>query len=119
MNKTKAMALSIGAAIASAKVAYALTTFEFDDLLRPLGVARRHREWPSKLAFLGAGIVIGGVGALLFAPASGSSTREKIAQQAEKLDQTASNRARNLGEEPSGRVNATRPGLGVDQTPSG
>jgi len=118
MQKTKAL-LSIGAAIASAQVARAMSTLDFDDVLRPFGLARRRGDWPAKLAFLGAGIVLGGVGALLFAPASGASTRARIAGKAEELREAASTKARALGDELSDRVNALHPGFGANQAPSG
>jgi hypothetical protein len=119
MKNTKATLLSIGAAIASAKISHAISTLELDDLLRPLGLARRHGEWPAKLAFLGVGIVVGGVGALLFAPGSGAWTRSRIASKAEELGEAASNKARALGDELSERVHAMHPGLGANQTPPG
>jgi hypothetical protein len=116
MNKTKAMALSLGAAVASAKVAYALSTFELDDLFRPVGLVRRHREWPKNLAFLGTGIVIGGVGALLLAR---SSTRDGIAKKARKPGDAASNRVKSGSEDQSAGMNGSLPGLEVNPTPAG
>jgi hypothetical protein len=117
MKNTKATLLSIGAAIASAKLSRAISTLELDDLLRPMGLTRRHAEWPAKLAFLGVGLVVGGAGALLFAPASGALTRARMARKAEELSEAASNKARTLGDELSERVNAVHPGLGVNHTP--
>src|SRR5688572_3496458 len=72
MEKITATLLSIGAAMLSAKVARAVSTLRVDDVLRPFGLAQRHGEWPAKVAFLGAGLLLGGVGVVLFAPASGA-----------------------------------------------
>jgi hypothetical protein len=116
MNKTKAMAVSLGAAVASAKVAYALSTFELDDLFRPVGLVRRHREWPKSLVFLGTGIVIGSVGALLLAR---SSTRDGIAKKARKPGDPATNSIKSSSEDPSAGKNGTLSGLEVNPTPAG
>jgi hypothetical protein len=119
MKNTKATLLSMGAAIASAKLSRAISTLELDDLLRPMGLERRHAEWPAKLAFLGAGIVVGGVAALLLAPASGALTRTRLARKAEALTEAASIKARTLGDELGERVNAMHRGLGAEPTPPG
>jgi hypothetical protein len=119
LNTIKAMLMSMGVGVASAKVAYAISTFELDDALRPLGLARRHSEWPAKLAFLGVGIVIGGLGSLLVARTNGSSTREKIAGKTRVPRGSASNESCTPGEVPSDGVNGANPGLEANQTPSG
>ena len=87
----KTMLISIGAAIVSAGLARAVSQLEPNDLLRPLRLSRRSNRWGEKLAFLGAGAVVGGLGALLFAPNNGQETRSKLAQRLRGLSSSASN----------------------------
>jgi len=85
MPNTKRTLLSLGAAIATTKLAHMVSGMELDDVLRPVGLARRRRQWPGKLAFLGAGIVVGGVTALLLAPSAGEQARARVAKKAGEL----------------------------------
>ncbi len=99
MKLDKKSLLSIGAAIASTKLAQMFASLELDDVLRPVGLSRRHRSWPGNLVFLGAGILVGGVGALLLAPNSGQQTRLRLAKKAGELGEGAVRRAREIGQE--------------------
>jgi hypothetical protein len=94
MQKLRTTLLSLGAAIASTKLAHMASALELDDVLRPVGLSRRRSRWPGHLAFLGAGIVVGGVGALLFAPTSGEQTRQRLTKKAGELGEAAVKRAR-------------------------
>lgn len=99
MQMKNSTLLSIAAAaVASTKFAHMISALEFDDVLRPLGLSQR-RGWSEKLAFLGAGIVVGGVAALLFAPSSGAKTRERLAKKADELGDAAANKVREIGEQ--------------------
>jgi hypothetical protein len=60
--------LALGAAVASAKIAEVISGIELDDLLRPVGLSKRRSTWPRNLAFASAGLLGGGVIALMFAP---------------------------------------------------
>jgi hypothetical protein len=88
MNKGKTL-LSIGAAAISTKLARTLSGLEFDDVLRPLGLSRRHSHWPENLAFLGVGVIVGGITGLMLAPSSGRVTRERFAKKADELSDVA------------------------------
>jgi len=89
MQKVRSTLLSLGAAIASTQLAHMVSALELDDVLRPVGLSRRRSRWPGQLAFLGAGIVLGGVGALLFAPTSGEEARLRLAKKAGELGEAA------------------------------
>jgi hypothetical protein len=99
MLKASNTLLSIGAAVASSKLASAISDLEFNDVLRPLGLSRRRMYWPQNLAYLGAGIVVGGVTALLLAPASGRVSRQRLAKKAEELGAATSRKVSEMGDE--------------------
>jgi hypothetical protein len=103
LNKTL---LSLGAAIAGTKIAQAVSHFDFDDALSNalggIGLARRRSHIPENLAFLGVGIVVGGVAALLLAPSSGEETREKLSRKVDRLGDAASRKMREVREEMNG-----------------
>jgi len=94
MHRTRNALLSLGAAIAGTKFAHVISDLEIDDVLRPIGLSRRRSLWPAKLAFLGAGIVVGGVTALLLAPSSGQQTRARLAKRADELGEAAVKKVR-------------------------
>ena len=98
MQKTRNTLLSVAAAIATTRVAHLFSAFELDDVLRPVGLSRRRRHWPGKLAFLGLGLFVGGATALLLAPASGEQTRARLGKKAGGLGAAAVKRAREMGE---------------------
>jgi len=89
MSKSKKALLSVGAAIATKKLAGLFSDFEFDDLLRPMGLARRRSHWGETILTLGVGIVIGGGAALLLAPSNGKETRARLADKMNALAETA------------------------------
>jgi hypothetical protein len=105
---TKKFLWSIGAAIASTKIAHAITDLGVDDMLRPVGLSRRRTHIPENLAFLGVGIVIGGVAALLLAPTSGEEARARISRKVDELGDAASKKVREVRDE----VEAMRPRIG-------
>jgi hypothetical protein len=117
MQKTRNALLSLGAAIATTKLAHTVSGLGLDDVLRPLGLAQRRRHWPGHLAFLGAGIFVGGALALFLAPASGEQTRARVAKKAGELGEVALKKARDLREELREEVSALSPHFGNGGTP--
>jgi hypothetical protein len=115
MKTVRNTLISIAAVVASTKVAHMISSLEFEDVLRPLGLSRRV-GWPEKLAFLGAGIVVGGVSALLLAPSSGEQTRARLAKKAGELSDAAASQVRQIGE--SIREQADSNGSPVDHQPA-
>lgn len=107
MQKTRNTLLSIVAAVAGTKAGQMISGLEFEDLLRPLGLTRRV-SWLEKLAYLGAGIAVGGVAALLLAPASGQQTRARLAKKAGELGDVAQKQVREIGEHIREEVEAVR-----------
>jgi hypothetical protein len=108
MHKTRNTLLSLGTAIATTKLAHLISKLALDDVLRPVGLSRRHASWPGNLVFLGAGILLGGATALLLAPTSGEQTRARLAKKAGELGDAAVNRAREVGQELRDEVGALR-----------
>ncbi len=114
MQNLKSTLLSLGAAIATTKLAHLVTSVELNDVLRPVGLSRRRAQWPSNLALLGAGIVVGGVAALLLAPSSGEQTRARVARKASELGEVALQKARDLGQDIRDEVAVLTPHFGND-----
>ena len=112
MQTVKNTLLSLGAAIATTKLAHMVSGLEFDDMLRPVGLARRRARWPGNLALIGAGIFVGGALAILLAPASGQETRARVAKKAGELGEVALKKARDMGEELREEVSALSPHFG-------
>lgn len=99
MRSARNTVLGVAATIATTKLAHLLSSLELDEVLRPMGLSRRQRHWPGKLACLAAGVLVGAAGALLLAPATGKETRARVAKKAGELGQSALEKAREVGEE--------------------
>ena len=112
MRKVGSILLSLGAAFATTKLAQVIGSLEVDDLLRPVGLSRRRSHWPENLAFLGAGVLTGGVCALLWAPASGEQTRGRIARKAGELGEATVRKAREVSEGMRDELGALTPNSG-------
>ncbi|MGC4064649.1 MAG: YtxH domain-containing protein [Polyangiaceae bacterium] len=96
---TKKILMSIGAAIATSKLARTITAVELDDVLGTVGLARRRSCALENLALVGAGAVIGAGAALLFAPTSGREARQRIGDEATRLGQVAKDAIRERKDE--------------------
>ena len=88
MNNKK-MLMSLGAAIATSKLASTVLNIDPDTVLGKVGLARRRSRFFENLALLGVGAAAGAGVALLFAPGTGKSTRAKLGKQMEKLGDAA------------------------------
>ena len=99
MQNLRNIILSLGAAIAGTKIVRAVSDLEMNDVLAPIGLSRRRSHVAQDIALLGAGMVVGGVVALIFAPMSGSETRQRLAQKADELSDAASTKLRDLRDE--------------------
>jgi len=108
VQKVRNVLLSVGVAIATRKILRTISSLDFDAMLRPIGLSQRRRHWPENLAFLGAGIVVGGVTALLLAPQSGEETRARVAKTAAKLGEAAAEQVRQAGRELREETNLAR-----------
>jgi hypothetical protein len=98
MKNVRNILLSIGAAIASTKIIRAVSDIELDDVLAPVGLSRRRSHIGTDLAMLGAGILVGGAAALIFAPMSGQETRRRLSEKADELGDAAAQKLRELRE---------------------
>lgn len=110
MNNIRNTLLSLGAAIAGTKIIRTVSDLEMDDVLGPLGLARRRPHVAESLALLGVGVVVGGCVALLLAPSSGRETRERIAKKANALSDAAADKMRELRDEVGPRLGNAHPG---------
>ncbi len=84
MKITKVL-VSLGAAVAAAKIVKALTNVGVDDALDFVGLERHRSHAWEKVAMFGAGALVGAGAGLMLAPASGRETRDKIGQGMDKL----------------------------------
>ena len=77
--------VSLGSTIAATKLAQSLSHLQADDVLGMVGLSRRRSYWLENLALVGLGAIAGAGAALLFAPASGTETRERMAYELGKV----------------------------------
>ncbi len=108
MQNARNILLSIGAAIAGTKIMRTVSDLGVDDVLSPLGLSRRRSHLAQDLALIGAGMIVGGAVALIFAPASGRETRQRLSKKADELGGAAADKLRELRDE-------VRPRLGNAQ----
>lgn len=73
--------VSLGSTLAATRLAQTLSHLEANDVLRVVGLARRRSYFIENLALVGLGALAGAGAALLFAPASGTETRERVASE--------------------------------------
>jgi len=97
MKTMRNILLSVGAAIASTKIIRTVSDLELDDVLAPMGLSRRRSHIVTDIALLGAGAIVGGAVALIFAPMSGEETRRRISEKADELGDAATQKLRDLG----------------------
>ena len=77
--------VSLGSTLAATKLAQSISHLEADDVLGLVGLARRRNHWLENVALIGIGALAGAGAALLFAPASGTETRERMAYELGKV----------------------------------
>ena len=81
--------VSLGSTLAATKFAQGITNLEADDVLGLVGLSRRRNYLLANLGLVGIGALVGAGTALLFAPARGSDTRDRITSQFGRMkDQT-------------------------------
>jgi hypothetical protein len=73
--------VSLGSTLAATKLAQTVTHLQTNDLLRIMGLSRRRSHMAENLALVGLGALVGAGAALLFAPATGIETRERVASE--------------------------------------
>jgi YtxH-like protein len=98
MNINK-MLISLGAALATSKVAHSISRIDADDLLGTIGLARRRNHFLMDAALVGAGAVIGAGVALLLAPTSGAEARAKLSEKLDDLGEAATTALRDVKNE--------------------
>jgi hypothetical protein len=77
--------VSLGSTLAATKLAQTISNLEADDVLGLVGLARRRNYLLENIALMGLGAIAGAGAALLFAPASGTETRERMAYEFGKV----------------------------------
>jgi hypothetical protein len=103
----KKVLVSAVAAIATSKIAKTVADLEFSDVLGAVGLERRRNHVIENLGLIALGAVAGAGAALLFAPAPGSETRQKVSREINRLGAAASEMASEVAAE----VRAEAPGL--------
>jgi hypothetical protein len=93
---TKKYLMSIGTAIATSKLAKAISNMEADDVIHRIGFERRRTHVWEHVAFFGLGALAGAGAALLLAPASGRETRERIGGEVDRLAGMANEKLREV-----------------------
>lgn len=96
MPKFRKVLMPLGAALASTKLARALSDLDLDDVLEPIGLRRRRSYWLQDLGLIGAGLIVGGALAIIFAPASGRETRSRLMKKADELGGAAADKFREM-----------------------
>ncbi len=71
--------VSLGSTLAASRLAQSISHLGADDVLQVVGLARRRSHFLENVALIGVGALAGAAAALLFAPASGIETRERMA----------------------------------------
>jgi hypothetical protein len=120
MDAKKAL-FSVGAAIATSRMARNLSRLDADDMLGILGLSRRRSHLLENLALVTLGAAVGAGAALLFAPNSGSETRARIGKRIDGLGEAASEAMRDVKNElPNFRnlAHAARNGMYTEHTES-
>lgn len=74
---------AVAVGLASSQARSLISRIELDDLLQPMGLARRGVQWGPTVAALGAGIVVGGSAVLLLAPSAAGVIRERFMKSLE------------------------------------
>jgi len=77
--------VSLGSTLAATKLAQTISHLEADDVLGLMGLARRRNYLLENIALVGLGALAGAGAALLFAPATGTETRERMAYEFGKV----------------------------------
>lgn len=97
---TRNFLMSIGASLASRKIAQALSEMgelDFNELLDRVGLKRRPTTGLGGLAYFGLGALAGAGAALLFAPSSGRELRATAREQLDRLASAANERMQEAG----------------------
>jgi hypothetical protein len=95
----KNILFSLGAAIATSKLAKTVTHLDADDFLGGIGLSRRRSHALENVALVTMGALIGAGAALLFAPMSGPETRARIGRKVDELGEAASQAVREVRDE--------------------
>ncbi|HEX2735779.1 MAG TPA: YtxH domain-containing protein [Polyangiaceae bacterium] len=96
---TRKILISLGAALATSKIAKTISRLDADDVLGTVGLARRRNYLLQDIALMGAGAAIGAGVALLIAPTSGAETRAKIGKKFDELGDAAGDALRQVQNE--------------------
>ncbi len=83
MTLLKKSLVAVAVALVGSQARSLISKIEIDDILQPMGLARRGVNWGPTFAVLGAGIVVGGSAILLLAPSAAGTLRERIVKNLE------------------------------------
>jgi hypothetical protein len=95
----KKLLMSLGMAILASKAAKSISNVSFEDVLGKVGLARRQSHALENLGLIALGAALGAGVAILFAPASGRETRQRLGEEATKLTTAATEAIRERKDE--------------------
>lgn len=103
----KKVLVSAAAAIATSKIAKSVANLEVADVLGAVGLERRRSHMLENLGLIALGAFAGAGVALLFAPAPGTETRQKVGRELQRFGTAAGEMANEVAAE----VRAEAPAL--------
>jgi hypothetical protein len=103
----KKVLMSAVAAIATSKIAKTIATVELADVLGAVGLQRRRSHALENMGLFALGALAGAGAALLFAPAPGAETRQKVSREFQRLGAAAGE----VASEVAAEVRAEAPAL--------
>ncbi len=103
----KKVLMSAIAAIATSKLVKTVSDLEVSDVLGAVGLERRRNHALENIGLIALGAIAGAGAALLFAPATGRETRERVTRELNRLGSAAGEVASEMAAE----VRAEAPSL--------
>ncbi len=115
MSLSSKLFVTVATALASNQVRNLLSEIELEDVLTPLGLARRRTHWGSSFVLLGVGVVVGGGVTFLLGSPSAAALRERI-QERLRTREAPEERPKEEGSSNEGRVPGSSPSAESDNS---
>lgn len=105
--QAKKVVMSALAAVATSKLVRTISDVELSDVLGAVGLQRRRNHALENIGLIAIGAIAGAGAALLFAPAPGRETRQKVSRELNRLGTAAGE----VASEVAAEVRAEAPSL--------
>jgi len=109
MNNRKFL-LSLGAALATSRLARAITSIDADNVLGTVGLERHRSHAWQNFAVFSVGALAGAGAALLLAPMTGRETRQRLSGQIDRLATAANEAVQEVKNEAPALISRVTPG---------